>query len=53
MTYGATHLADMGLMGVDMAFVLLGNFSKRTVTAYALGIDGSLVIVHFHCFSMT
>jgi hypothetical protein len=48
MTYCTVYVTDMGIMGVDVAFVFLGNFSKRAVAAYALGIDSGLIIVHFH-----
>ena len=52
MTNSATYLSDVGLMRIDMVMTLLGNFSERPVTPYALGIDSSLVIIYLHGFAM-
>jgi hypothetical protein len=52
MTNGATYLSDVGLMRIDMVMTLLGNFSERPVTPYALGIDGSFVIIYLNGFAM-
>jgi hypothetical protein len=53
MANSATHLSDVGLVGVDMITALLGNLSEGTMTPYAQGIDSSLVIVYLHGFTMT
>jgi hypothetical protein len=52
MTNRATYLPDVGFMGIDMVMTLLGDFSQRTVTPYALGVDGGLVIIYLHGFAM-
>jgi hypothetical protein len=52
MTNSATYLSDVGLMRIDMVMTLLGNFSKRPMTQYALGIDNSFVVIYLHSFAM-
>jgi hypothetical protein len=52
MTNSTTYLSDVGLVRINIVMTLLGNFSERPVTPYALGIDSSLVVINFHGFAM-
>jgi hypothetical protein len=50
--HGATYLSDMGLVGIYVAFTLLGNFCERSVTLYTFYIYNGLVVVYLCGFAM-
>jgi hypothetical protein len=50
--YGAANLPYVGLVGINVALIPLGNFSEGPVTAYALCIDSILIVIYLHGFAM-